>query len=277
MLEKIFTQSSQRLKEHRARVPDGQRVYAIGDIHGRLDLLDALLEKIDREHDACGKHDAVQRTIIFLGDYVDRGPDSHGVLARLSALSGQQTTTNNAPTKAGTKYVFLKGNHEAAMLSFLDTPRTDDRWLDWGGSETLESYGIDGAWHRASRDLSDDLRAALPDDHRALLDSLELYHQIGDYVFVHAGVKPGVALSDQAPEDLLWIRDVFHNAAPEERPQETIVHGHEPGKRPVNKGWRIGIDTGAVWTGVLTAVVLEKHERRFLTVDGPASDDWINQ
>ena len=235
---------------HRPQAPEGQRIYAVGDIHGRLDLLEDLLGRIDR--DSAG----AARRLVFLGDYVDRGPDSRGVLERLAALAAAEPTA-----------VFLKGNHEAAMLDFLDAPADGDAWLSWGGAETLESYGIAPRLTAPPEALAEDLRRALPPAHGAFLRSLRLSFTAGDYFFVHAGVRPGAALADQKEEDLLWIRDAFHGAKPEDRPAETIVHGHHPTRKPVDEGWRIGVDTGAVWTGVLSAAVLEGAERRFLSTD----------
>lgn len=233
----------------RAKAPDGERLYAIGDIHGALDALDALLEKIDAD---AGGIDNAQ--LIFLGDYVDRGPDSKGVIERLTALK------KDAPNS-----VFLKGNHEAVMLEFLADPEEALEWLDWGGDQTLRSYGVAGALTKPGDDLSDALSKALPDYHRAFLETLDLTYRAGDYLFVHAGIRPGVAIEDQDEEDLLWIRKAFHSAPAAKRPDATVVHGHHPTKKPVDAGWRIGVDTGACWSGVLTAVRLEGDKRKFIS------------
>lgn len=232
-----------------AAAPQGVRVYAVGDVHGCAAELDALMALIKADAKS-----ADASRIIFLGDYVDRGPDSKGVLDRLAALQ-----------KSGADIVALKGNHEAIMLDFLAEPAEMLHWLDWGGEETLLSYGVDPSPSRDAGDLAADLRRAMPKTHLALLESLTLTHQEGDYLFVHAGLRPGVALEDQQEEDLLWIRKRFHKAAKDERPDFVVVHGHQPLKNPEDAGWRIAIDTGACWTGKLTAVVLEGTERRFLS------------
>ncbi len=240
--------SGQELHKH-AAVPEDKRVYAIGDIHGRLDMLDELLNEISED---CGGLEQCQ--LIFLGDYVDRGHDSRGVLERLIELKRKFKDS-----------VFLKGNHEAIMLDFLDEPEDLPHWLDWGGEETLESYGIDPVGIGKS-ELADALRKAMPKTHLDFLHSLALTHIEGDYLFVHAGVRPGAALEDQSETDLLWIRKRFHNAAPAERPDYVVVYGHTPVNKPEDAGWRIGVDTGACYGGMLTAVALEGTTRKFLSV-----------
>ena len=192
--------------------------------------------------------------VIFLGDYVDRGPDSKGVLDRLIAFG-----------KEWPKTVFLKGNHESIMLEFLDDPGEMLYWLDWGGEETLESCGLTDIIGRPGEDLEAELAQNLPSDHVKFLHSLPLTHVEGDYLFVHAGLRPGVPLEEQNEDDLLWIRRRFHKALVDERPEYTVVHGHQPVKKPEDAGWRIAVDTGACWSGKLTAVVLEGTERRFIS------------
>lgn len=232
-----------------AATPEGVRLYAVGDVHGCADELHALMELITADAKSAGA-----ARVIFLGDYVDRGPDSKGVLEQLAALQ-----------KSRTDIVALKGNHEAIMLDFLAEPADMLHWLDWGGEETLESYGVDPSPAREPEELADDLRKAMPASHLKLLEGLALTHREGDYLFVHAGIRPGVALDDQQEEDLLWIRKRFHKATKDERPDFVVVHGHQPLKKPEDAGWRIGVDTGACWTGNLTAVVLDGTERRFLS------------
>ena len=232
-----------------AALPDGLRLYAIGDIHGRADLLDTLLTKID---DDCKGADAAR--LVFLGDYVDRGPDSAGVIERLLRVKADRPDS-----------IFLKGNHEAVLLDFLNDPKGFDHWLDWGGYETLESYGVGNGLGKTSLALAEALLDALPDPHHEFLKSLPLTHQAGDYFFVHAGVRPGVPIEEQAEEDLIWIRKRFHNAASHERPDQVVVHGHQPIKAPHDYGWRINLDSGAVWSEKLSAVVLSGTERKFLT------------
>lgn len=228
--------------------PAGERLYAVGDIHGCAGLLRSLLALIDR--DASG----VGRRFVFLGDYVDRGPDSKGVIDALLAIRADLPAT-----------VFLRGNHEQAMLDFLNAPDHNEEWLHWGGDKTLESYGVADIWRKHPSELARELAARLPASHREFLGSLELWRVIGDYAFVHAGFKPGVALADQVERDCLWIRAEFHNAEPDKRPSQTVVHGHHPVKKPQDSGWRINVDTGAVWSDALTAVVLDGTDRRFLS------------
>ncbi|MEO1135504.1 MAG: metallophosphoesterase family protein [Pseudomonadota bacterium] len=248
MIRRLLNRSRSEL-EKTATVPEGAKVYAIGDIHGRADMLDALLSAIE---DDAGAFD--ETTLVFLGDYVDRGPDSKGVLERLTRL---QKSHDNA--------FFLKGNHEEIMLDFLAEPEDLPHWLDWGGEETLESYGVDPVGQSATA-LAEAMNAALPTAHRNFLKTLALTHTEGDYLFVHAGLRPGAPLEDQSETDLLWIRKRFHNAPPDDRPDFVVVHGHTPTDKPVDAGWRIGVDTGACYGGLLTAVVLEGTTRRFISV-----------
>lgn len=258
MIGKFFKQNSAN-----ASVPAGKRIYAIGDIHGRRDMLDALLARIDADIGGAGlSRETFPATLtepepqlIFLGDYVDRGADSRGVIDRLLGLREMRPNS-----------VFLKGNHEAIMLDFLRDPEDLSQWLDWGGEETLASYGVDPASGLRPSALARDIEDKLPASHRAFIDGLKLYHVEGDYLFVHAGLRPGTPLAEQTEADLIWIRKRFHNAAPEERPDHVVVHGHTPTAKPVDAGWRIAVDTGACYGGMLTAVVLEGSTRRFLSV-----------
>jgi serine/threonine protein phosphatase 1 len=227
-----------------AGLPEGLRIYAVGDIHGRDDLLAELLDRI--EQDACGAP-FDRNILIFLGDYVDRGLQSKQVLDRLTGAG-----------PAGFERVFLKGNHEQALLQFLSDAAFGKTWKYYGGLETLHSYGIteltlsdDPADFERARERFD---AALPHAHR--------------YFFAHAGVRPGVALHRQIEEDLLWIREDFLESS--SRYGKVVVHGHTPREEVVVRPNRIGIDTGAYMTGVLTALVLEGEGKRFLqTGDQP--------
>ncbi|MEM6538420.1 MAG: metallophosphoesterase family protein [Pseudomonadota bacterium] len=233
------------------KLDDGVRIYAIGDIHGRLDLLEALLTKIEAE-----ETDSKKR-LVFLGDYIDRGPESRGVIDLLIAEQNKRPDT-----------VFLKGNHEQALLDFLDDPMAGDAWLDWGGEETVVSYVVDYAPTRPPQAVADTLKDRLPETHIRFLEGLDTSYTNGDYFFVHAGVLPGVPLEEQSAKDLLWIRREFHETPKDKRPSKVIVHGHHPTDQPLDAGWRIGVDTGAVWTDKLTAVVLEGQDRRFVsTID----------
>ncbi|MEL6380704.1 MAG: metallophosphoesterase family protein [Pseudomonadota bacterium] len=238
----------------KAHIPAGERVYAIGDVHGCASLLDDLLGLIEED----GRTLPIsKRTIITLGDYVDRGPDSAGVIDRLIA---RQASDPN--------FLCLKGNHEAKLLAFLADPDEHVSWLDWGGEETLSAYGVRVSAAREPRELAADLAHAMPAAHTTFLQRLPVRQLIGDYLFVHAGLKPGVPLDEQTEEDQLWVRGEFHNTPPDQRPRQVVVHGHQAAKKVVDKGWRLCVDTGAVWNGTLTAAVLEGNRRRFLQTAG---------
>ena len=234
-------------------LPKGQLLYAVGDIHGRLDLLRNLLQLI--EDDAHARSRATRRTLVFLGDYVDRGPDSGGVVADLIARAFQGFDTH-----------FLKGNHEAILLNFLDDPLHLDHWLMNGGQATMDSYGVDTRTLAETRSRPEAWRkafaAALPEAHVRFFRTLKLSVTIGDYLFVHAGVRPGVSLAAQSEDDLVWIRRPFLDHAGSFG--KVVVHGHTPALLPVIKPNRIGIDTGAVFSDRLTALRLEDGARAFL-------------
>lgn len=235
----------------RARAPEDIRVYAVGDIHGCVGLLERLHDAIRRDADAAPE---ARKRVVYLGDYVDRGPDSAGVI---SALAEQPLD--------GIEQVFLKGNHEDFLLRFLDDPGVCDLWLMNGGRATLRSYGL--SVDRAGGDetaaaLSAAFRARLPDAHLRFLQGLRLYHQAGGYLFVHAGIRPGVDLPQQTAEDLLWIRDPFLHSAYDHG--YVVVHGHTPVEAPDVCFNRINIDTGAVWSGCLTALAMHGEDRFFL-------------
>jgi serine/threonine protein phosphatase 1 len=235
------------------RAPAGVRLYAVGDIHGRLDLLDRLLEKIRDDGAASGKH----CVLVFLGDYVDRGADAYGVIERLLT-----------PSLPGWDLHFLRGNHDQAVLDFLEDAAFYRVWRAYGAAETLLSYGVSPP--RFDRDeiyeeLRADFAAKLPAAHRAFFAGLEYCHCAGDYYFVHAGIRPGIPLERQMPVDQLWIRDDFLHS--EQRYEKVVVHGHTPVDEPVSRINRIGVDTGAYATGILSAVVLDDENRRFLSVD----------
>lgn len=233
-------------------VPDGRRVYAVGDIHGRRDLLDALLEQIAAdaaEQDGC--------ETIFLGDYIDRGPDSAAVLDRLAA-----------GPPAGHAWTLLRGNHEQALLDLLGEaphPTTLPAWLDNGGREALTSWGVPTrtAYGPADAALLDALRAAVPPAHRTLLETTGLTHTVGDYLFVHAGIMPGIPLGEQKPWHLLWVREHFLDSRADHG--VVVVHGHSISHDVEERPNRIGIDTGAYISGRLTALVLEGSSRRYLS------------
>lgn len=227
------------------------RVYAIGDIHGRLDLLERAVTAIRRDVDEHG----LDALTITLGDYVDRGPASRGVLDLLAG--------NPFPTP----YVALKGNHEAVFERFLITAEGGDHWRQFGGLETLHSYGVPVADVMMGRNFeiaAERLREALPGEHRAFLASLQTSHTLGGYFFCHAGVRPGVALAQQSDVDLLWIREEFLDSTQDFG--KIVVHGHTPVDSPDVRPNRINIDTGAFITGQLTCVVLEASGHRFLKI-----------
>jgi Calcineurin-like phosphoesterase len=243
-----------------ARIADGLAVYAIGDIHGRLDLLTALLAQVAADAE---RHPADQRRLlVFLGDYIDRGTESRGVIDALLRPGWPEFPR-----------IFLMGNHEDAMLEFLDEQSNGVAWLTYGGLETLLSYGV--AIRRlptsaaSAAELRETLRAAVPQDHVDFLRRCVLSHTEGDYVFVHAGVRPGRPLEQQDRRDLLWIRDEFLRVAGA-LPGKVVVHGHTICDAPQDLGHRIDIDTGAFVSGRLTCLVLRGTARRFLTT-GPSS------
>jgi serine/threonine protein phosphatase 1 len=238
------------------RVPDGHRVYAIGDIHGRRDLLAILHEHILADS-ANGKN--IQKTIIYLGDYIDRGDDSAGVI---DFLLGQMLP--------GFARVHLKGNHEEMLLMFLDDVSVGEVWLWNGGDATMRSYGLDvpeynqlsvqsldalAAWQR-------ELADRIPPAHLDFLRRLRLHHTAGAYLFVHAGIRPGVPLAAQNARDLMWIREPFLSSTVEHG--LLVVHGHTIFPSVSITPNRIGIDTGAVATDCLSCLVLEGHDRRLL-------------
>jgi serine/threonine protein phosphatase 1 len=234
-----------------AGLPEGQRVYAIGDVHGRSDLLRRMIDLI--KQDVAGYTGTV--TLVMIGDYIDRGPDSGGVVSLLQNEVSQAWNT-----------VFLRGNHEQAMLDFGEDPEGRPEWLAWGGVQALESYDVTPYGARGLRDpkaLAAELEHALAEQgHRAFYEATRLHHVIGPYLFVHAGVRPRVPLTKQMPEDLLFIREDFVGR-PHGLPY-VVVFGHTIMRAPLNEPDRIGIDTGAYQSNVLTAVVLEGDGRRFL-------------
>jgi serine/threonine protein phosphatase 1 len=228
-----------------AALPQGRRVYAIGDIHGCPAKLAELHELIDADLAA---RPIAAPLLVHIGDYVDRGPDTAAVIEML----------RQGPPIPGIPTVNLKGNHEQTMIEALAGERaagTD--WLFHGGKSALESYGLDPDGPRT------EWRVAVPDSHVAFLHGLALIHREGGYVFAHAGIRPGVPLAEQTPDDLLRIRQPF--LFTEQDLGVVVVHGHTPTKAPVVRANRIGIDTGAVFGGLLTCLVLEGTSLGFLT------------
>ncbi len=199
-----------------ASVPPGERVYAVGDIHGRLDLLDHLLDMIVADEAARPR---ANTSVIFLGDYIDRGAHSREVIERL--LQG---------VTGGLTAHFLRGNHEAIMLRCLEGPALFGNWAANGGLATLRSYGVDASFAADAQTVLSELRRVLPEPHLAFLRGLKTTMEVGDYFFVHAGVRPGVPLTDQAEEDCLFIREKFlkHRGSF----GKIVVHGHTPVSEP---------------------------------------------
>ena len=242
--------------ERRERVHVGSRtwpavIYAIGDVHGCLAELRALERKIVEDASAING----DKWIICLGDYIDRGPDSAGVLDALMA-----------PPPAGFRRICLAGNHELMALDFLHEPRPRADWLAFGGQETLASYGVSLAAIQAGNTRSRQalLDSHIPAEHIEFMKELAISVSVPGYLFVHAGIRPGIALEHQSENDLLWIRGEFLDAPP--TPGLRVVHGHTPNPDPVLNDARICVDTGAFATGILTAVRLTEHEEpRFLS------------
>jgi serine/threonine protein phosphatase 1 len=243
-----------RLDGRAPAVPEGLRVCAFGDIHGRLDLLRALEQRVMAEPTAA------ERTLfVYLGDFVDRGPDSRGVLEHLTAPAPRQVDR-----------VFLCGNHDYWFRSFLETGQCDQDWLMNGGMLTLASYGITldrlSSLANPPGGGQSTFRTLVPATHQRFLFRLEAIHVLGDYAFCHAGIRPGRSIEEQVEADLMWIREPFLSHRGEFG--KIVVHGHTPVAEPEIRRNRIGIDTGAVWTGRLTGLVLEGSDRRFLTAEG---------
>ncbi|MFN3646446.1 MAG: metallophosphoesterase [Gemmobacter sp.] len=229
------------------------RAYAIGDIHGHLDLLQAAHERIAADRAATGDATA---PVIHIGDLVDRGPDSRGVIAYLMA-----------GIAAGAPWVVLKGNHDRMFSYFLETPsrrdpklRADLSWLHprLGGGPTLTSYGVHAPADRPEAAVHADALAAVPQAHRDFLDGLPVLHRHGQAVFVHAGIRPGVALDAQTEDDLTWIR---HDFLDDPRDHGLlVVHGHTAVDRATHYGNRLNIDSSAAYGGPVSAVVIEGRD-----------------
>ena len=235
-----------------AKGPEGMRLYAIGDVHGRLDLLSAMHEAIEEQISLTGPDDW---RIIHLGDYVDRGPDSKGVLDYL--IDRQQRHD---------RIITLAGNHDVGFLDFLDLPDSRGLFANWGGDSTARSYGLEA-------DFSDPVRLsfyhaallrAVPARHRRFLEGLGFSVEFGDFFFCHAGIRPGIALDAQKPDDLVWIRDRFLTHLGLH--PKVIVHGHTPQAEPQVLANRVNVDTLAYQSGVLSALEVYGAEKRILRV-----------
>jgi len=238
---------------HKPSLPPGQRIYAIGDIHGRLDLLIRCYELIEKDHRS--RHNA-EPTLIHLGDYVDRGPDSKGIIDCF--------LDNPLPDF---KKIWLKGNHEEHLLKYCKDKDYADIWFKNGAIETLKSYGVQPepiTGNQASDiDLHNKFLSALPFEHTRFFWSLETRFEVGDYFFAHAGIHPDIALIDQKDVDLMWIRTRFLQSTKDFG--KIIIHGHTITEEADIQSNRIGIDTGAYYSGRLTCLALEGTEHRLLT------------
>jgi serine/threonine protein phosphatase 1 len=245
---------SRRLLSRKSRpaAPSGARAYAVGDIHGRLDLLEAALELIESD---ISRRKKARNHIVFLGDLIDRGPDSAGVVERLRRYRPPFATP-----------VFLLGNHEEVLLRILNgEEELVDGWLKFGGAACIQSYGLNPEQLRdvhTSRAI-DMIRAVVPEDHVRFLTAFADSVSFGGYLFVHAGIRPGISVSEQAPLDLRWIRKPFLEDQRDHG--QVVVHGHTISEQVERLPNRIGIDTGAYKTGILTVLGVE------------GSDTWLLQ
>lgn len=237
-----------------ARGPANKVIYAIGDVHGRLDLLRRMHAEIAADRQ---RRKASDWAVIHLGDYVDRGPDSMGVLDFLVEA-----------TEADPRVVALAGNHDVGLLAFLAEPDPNSLFARYGGRETAASYGV-------ALDLSNDdsvqasrrqLVAAMPRRHVEFLLDLQFSASFGDFFFCHAGIRPGVALVDQTPQDLTWVREPFLRFAGLH--PKVIVHGHTPAPQAEVMNNRVNVDTGAFASGKLSALVIDGADKQILEVSG---------
>ncbi|TYO60843.1 serine/threonine protein phosphatase [Bradyrhizobium hipponense] len=237
----MFSPFRSRPPKNKPMLPEGVRIFAMSDIHGCAHLLKQMLRVIDADIANSRPGHAIE---VFMGDYIDRGPDTRATLDILI----ERSRRGNA--------VFLKGNHEAFLVNVMEDPSLFDDWLRVGGAQTLMSYGLTP---RIQRDepasLLRALLRAMPPEHVEFLDNLRLSFTCGDFFFVHAGVRPGVALSKQQEADLLWIREDFLHS--KERFSKYIVHGHTPVRSAELLANRANIDTGAYATGNLTLMTIQ--------------------
>ncbi len=241
--------SKLRTHQRQPRLPEGLRIYAIGDVHGRADLLGQLFGLIDAD---LARRPAERTLHVMLGDYVDRGPASRAVIDAILARADRR------------ELVALKGNHDALLLQALDEPTSIGDWLLMHGVETLASYGLTSASVAGGKlsDLSRAFAMALPPSHLEFFRRLRPSFLCGDFFFAHAGVRPGIDLGRQSERDLLWIRQDFLRH--EGDFGKVVVHGHTPVRDVERRRNRIGIDTAAYATGKLTALVIEDDDLRLI-------------
>lgn len=233
--------------------------YAIGDVHGRFDLFEKMIASLWFDAQSQGQ----KGRLVLLGDYVDRGLESNRVLELICSL---------CDTPAFRKYwpeiIVLRGNHEATLLDFLENADCGPVWAEFGGLATLTSYGIQPPADRNETEDWEAVRlaflAALPERHLRLLRQSQMIFSAGDYLFVHAGIRPGQPLSEQDEDTFLWIRGAFLKA--DRAGEQVVVHGHTPDEVVHNAHWRIGLDTGAYATGVLSAVRLVGSTRKIFQI-----------
>jgi serine/threonine protein phosphatase 1 len=249
-LSKLFKKKSKQGTLY--YVPEDTCVYAVGDIHGRLDLLKEMNQKII---DDMKKNPCARKVVVYLGDYIDRGRESKGVISELISNP-----------IAGAEIIHLRGNHEQTMIDYFGDKELAASWFLWGGAATVRDYGV-GEWDKHGRRLNltevhEQFVNAVPDDHKEFIRALPYTHEEGDYVFVHAGFRPHLPMDEQNSHDMMTIRDTFIKSAYDFG--KMVVFGHTVQEEVFKAPGRLGIDTGAYATGVLTAVVLCGSEQRFL-------------
>lgn len=239
-----------------AKGPEGIRVYAIGDVHGHLELLTVMHARIAEE---IARDKPAEWRIVHLGDLVDRGPDSRGVIEYLMAATARDS-----------RNIVLTGNHDVGFLDFLAFPDPNGLFARNGGPETACSYGVALRMGdpMSLRDSHAELVRAVPDSHQRFLRALPCSASFGDFFFCHAGIRPGIALDRQDPRDLIWIRNEFLNY-PGLHPK-VVVHGHTPQAEPEVMANRVNVDTGVYYSGALTALVIDGAEKRLISVAVPS-------
>ncbi len=241
--------------------PAGIRIYAIGDVHGRLDLLREMHARIREEIERDAPDDW---RVVHVGDYIDRGPDSKGVIDFVIAA-----------ISADDRHIALAGNHDVGLLEFFDEPGPQTLFAGHGGRQTARSYGVgaDFSSSALAREAAARLKAAMPREHVEFLSTLPRSVAFGDFFFCHAGIRPGVPLALQNPEDLIWIREKFLNSPLLH--EKVVVHGHTPSQAPEIMPNRVNVDTAAFSTGVLTALSIDGTRKRILQIgEGGQREAW---